>query len=75
MTSMIESPLSVFPDWSDVLPGDVQAGAGIAQHVPLPQTLEQRGPGVLLAAQGSRRQSDRGPIDAHQTGRISMVRC
>ena len=64
-----------FSDRSDVLPGDVQAGAGITQHVPLPETLEQRGPGVLLTAQGSRRQGHRGPIDAHQTGRISMVQC
>ena len=69
------SYFGLIPDRSDVLPGDVQAGAGIAQHVPLPQTLEQRGPGVLLAAQGSRRQSHRGLIDADQTGRISMVQC
>ena len=60
--------LHLFSDRVNVLPGDVQASAGVAEHVPLPEALEQRGPRVLLAAQGPRGQGDWRFVHADSTG-------
>ena len=55
-------------DRVDVLSRDVQASSGVFEHVPLPEALEQRGPRVLLAAEGPRGQGDRSVVHVDTTG-------